>query len=73
ERGDLWTGRSLIIGFKEGYESPSKLEITEASSNEEIIIASLNLDYIRKLREIRLSERSEMDKIFLATSNWRKK
>ncbi len=64
ERGDLWTGRSLIIGFKKGYESPSKLEITEASSNEEIIIASLNLDYIRKLREIRLSERSEMDKIF---------
>lgn len=62
ERGELWPGSSLIIGFKEGYESPSKLELTEGSTKEEIITANLNLDYARKIREIRLSERSEIDK-----------
>ncbi|MEM3587984.1 MAG: carbon-nitrogen hydrolase family protein, partial [Candidatus Jordarchaeaceae archaeon] len=64
ERGELWPGLSLIIGFKEGYESPSKLELTEGSTKEEVIIANLNLDFARKIREIRLSERSEMDKKF---------
>ncbi|MGQ9720333.1 MAG: carbon-nitrogen hydrolase family protein [Candidatus Jordarchaeum sp.] len=62
ERSQIWPGYSLIIDFKEGYESPSKLELTTASSREEIIIANLNLDHTRKIREIRLSERSEIDK-----------
>lgn len=63
ERGETWPGSSIIIDFKEGYESPSKLKITEAPNNkEEIIIANLNLDYTRKMREIRLAERSEIDK-----------
>jgi omega-amidase len=62
ERGETWSGSSLIIDFKEGYESPSKLELTRASNKEEIIVANLNLDYTRKIREIRLSERSEIDK-----------
>jgi predicted amidohydrolase len=62
ERDEVWPGSSLIIGFKEGYESPSKLELTEASSEEEIITANLNLEFARKIREIRLAERSEIDK-----------
>ncbi|WXG40207.1 MAG: carbon-nitrogen hydrolase family protein [Candidatus Freyarchaeum deiterrae] len=62
ERGEVWPGHSLIIGFKEGFESPSKLELIEGSNKEKIITANLNLDYARKIREIRLAERSEIDK-----------
>lgn len=55
-------GQSLIIDFKKGYETPSKLEIREAPQYEEVIlIDTVDLNTARKMREKRLAERLELD------------
>jgi omega-amidase len=57
-----YPGLSLLIDFKEGHETPSKLQIREAPRNTEmLLIDSINLDTARKLRKKRLAERLEID------------
>lgn len=57
-----YTGESLIIDFKKGYISPSKLDISIGKKNEsDVIIKEINLKFTKKLREIRLKERVRYD------------
>ncbi|MHA1275674.1 MAG: carbon-nitrogen hydrolase family protein [Candidatus Helarchaeota archaeon] len=61
-----YPGQSLIIDFKSGYETPSKLNIREAPKNEEyVLIDTVDLATARKLREKRLAERIKFDIGFL--------
>ena len=64
--GGVFTGECLIIDFQVGHESPAKLKIRQGKKSEEqIVIGDLNLEYARKIRKKRLSERIEFDhKIF---------
>ena len=55
-------GESMIIDFKRGHISPSKLCIMKAKKDEEdIIIKKIDLEFCRKLRKIRLNERLDSD------------
>lgn len=55
-------GQSMIIDFKKGYISPSKLSIDIGKSNEpDILIKKIDLKYSKKLRKIRLNQRLESD------------
>ncbi len=61
-----YSGQSLMIDFKPGYETPSKLNIREAPKNEEeILIGTIDLQTARKLRRKRLAERLEFDNSIL--------
>ncbi len=50
-------GKSKIISFKEGPITPSKLIVKEASTENGFIFDDLDLDFPRKLRNIRLNEK----------------
>ena len=57
-------GRSKIISFEKGYVTPSKLRIIEApSENSAIIYDTIDLEFPRKIREIRLTEKIEKEGI----------
>ncbi|KKL10914.1 hypothetical protein LCGC14_2551070 [marine sediment metagenome] len=57
-------GYSKIISFYEGKISPSKLKIVEGPMNENGFISdNINLKFPRKLREIRLKEKIDKNKI----------
>jgi nitrilase len=57
-------GKSKIISFVEGCVSPSRLKIIEGPINKSgVIYDEINLNFPRKLREIRLSETIEKSKI----------
>lgn len=61
-----YPGQSLLIDFKSGYETPSKLQIREAHRNkEDILIDTIDLQTSRKLREKRLAERLVFDNSIL--------
>lgn len=61
-----YTGQSLMIDFKKGYETPSKLQIRSASPDkEEVLIDTLDLSTAQKLRKKRLAERLAIDDIIL--------
>ncbi|MHA1267077.1 MAG: carbon-nitrogen hydrolase family protein [Candidatus Helarchaeota archaeon] len=58
----IFTGQSLLIDFKKGYETPSKLQIQKAPKNEEcILFKTIDLHTARKLRKKRLAERLLID------------
>lgn len=62
ERGLSWPGESIIVGFHEGYESPAKLNVLVGKKGEEdVLIRHVNLEYPRRLRAVRLSERARID------------
>jgi len=66
-----YAGQSLLIDFKKGYETPSKLKIRYASSNEEqILIDDVDLITAQKLRKKRLTERITTDNIVFDKRNW---
>ncbi len=55
-------GQSLIIDFKKGHETPSKLQVREGVPyKEQVLIATVDLATARKLRKKRLAERLEID------------
>jgi len=57
-----YSGESLIIDFKKGYITPSKLEIVTGKKNEQdVLIKKINYTYSRKLRKKRLGQRTEFD------------
>ena len=61
-----YAGQSLMIDFKKGYETPSKLQIRSASSDQEqVLIDTLDLSTAQKLRKKRLAERLVIDDIIL--------
>ena len=60
----LFPGNSKIISFIKGSMTPSKLQIIEAPMNKScFIFDDLDLDYPKKLREIRLNEKINKDSI----------
>ncbi|MBD3229306.1 MAG: hypothetical protein GF329_14070 [Candidatus Lokiarchaeota archaeon] len=55
-------GKSAIIDFKKGYVSPSKLEIYIGKKNEpDMLFKKIDLKYSKKLRKIRLNQRTKYD------------
>jgi predicted amidohydrolase len=59
-------GESKIISFRKGSASPSKLKILEApSSSSGYIFDDIDLDFPRKLRKIRLSEKIDKNNIIV--------
>jgi len=57
-------GKSKIITFKSGFISPSKLKIYEAPSNESgYVVKTIDLEFPKKLREIRLEEKIDKNEI----------
>lgn len=56
-------GRSKIISFKPGYESPSVLEIEELGETPGILTGEVNVSYPNEIRKKRLNERIEIKKI----------
>jgi predicted amidohydrolase len=66
-----YAGQSLIIDFKKGYETPSKLQIRCASSNEEqLLLDNVDLNTAQKLRKKRLAERIAIDNIVFSKKSW---
>ncbi|MEM4546763.1 MAG: carbon-nitrogen hydrolase family protein [Nitrososphaerota archaeon] len=64
ERGLSWPGESIIVSFLKGYESPAKLKVVVGKRNEEdVLIQQVDLEYPRRIRAIRLSERAEIDNL----------
>jgi predicted amidohydrolase len=49
-------GKSKIIGFKEGPETPVLFDMKEAGSDNEVLIHSINLEFANKIRKTRLAE-----------------
>jgi predicted amidohydrolase len=61
-----YAGQSMMIDFKKGYETPSKLQIRTASADkEQVLIDDLDLNTAQKLRKKRLTERLAIDDIIL--------
>jgi predicted amidohydrolase len=61
-----FVGKSKIISFLKGSVSPSKLKIIEGPTNSSgFIIDDIDLDFPRKLRKIRLSEKIDKNKIIV--------
>ena len=59
-------GKSKIISFLEGSVSPSKLKISEGPTNSSgFVFDDIDLDFPRKLRKIRLSEKIDKNKIIV--------
>ena len=56
-------GRSKIISFRPGYESPSVLEIEELGETPGILTGEVNVSYPNEIRKKRLNERIEIKKI----------
>ncbi len=71
ERGISWPGESIIVGFHEGHESPAKLNILVGKRGEEdVLIQKVDLDYPRRIRAIRLSEKAKVvDELFKSHSS----
>ncbi len=51
-----YLGKSKIIGFKEGSESPLILDVKEAGSGNEVLVSALNIEFPSKIRKNRLEE-----------------
>ncbi|NVM55836.1 MAG: carbon-nitrogen hydrolase family protein [Candidatus Helarchaeota archaeon] len=61
-----YPGKSLLIDFEKGYETPSKLHVRQVPQNKESILTeTIDLHTARKLRKKRLAERIAIDSIFL--------
>ena len=57
-----YPGQSLLIDFKKGYETPSKLQVRQAPKDEEfLLIDTIDLHTARRLRKKRLAERLALD------------
>ncbi len=64
-----YPGQSLLIDFKKGHETPSKLNIREAPRNKEfILVDTVDLHTARRLRRKRLAERLQIDNLMLYLS-----
>jgi omega-amidase len=51
-----YLGKSKIIGFKEGSESPLILDVKEAGTGNETLVSTLNIEFPSKIRKNRLEE-----------------
>lgn len=58
-----YLGKSKIIGFKEGSESPFILNVKEAGSGNEILISTLNIAFPSSIRKNRLEESVNINEI----------
>ncbi|MHA1248421.1 MAG: carbon-nitrogen hydrolase family protein [Candidatus Helarchaeota archaeon] len=62
----IYPGQSMIIDFKKGHTTPSKLDIVIGKKNEpDVVIKDIDLNYTRKLRKKRLEQRTEYDNYLL--------
>ncbi|MBN1800744.1 MAG: carbon-nitrogen hydrolase family protein [Candidatus Lokiarchaeota archaeon] len=60
-------GKSKIISFLEGDSTPSKLRVLEAPENQSgFIYDDIDLDFPKKIRSIRISEKIEKTKIIIS-------
>lgn len=58
----IYPGQSLVIDFKKGYETPSKLQVREAPYQKEfVIVDTVDIGTASKLRKKRLGERLLLD------------
>jgi len=66
ERGLEWPGESILVGFQEGFESPARLKVTIGKrGQEDVLVKRINLEYPRRIRAVRMSERANLDKLLL--------
>ncbi|MHA1269604.1 MAG: carbon-nitrogen hydrolase family protein [Candidatus Helarchaeota archaeon] len=58
----FYSGESLIVDFKKGYITPSKLQLVEGKKNEpDVICKKIDLHFTNKLRKKRLKQRLDSD------------
>ncbi|MHA1870883.1 MAG: carbon-nitrogen hydrolase family protein [Promethearchaeota archaeon] len=64
--GRHFPGKSKIISFKVGSESPAVLKVKEAPKNQQFIISEkINLSFPNRIREKRLAEKIDIKKIII--------
>lgn len=68
--GRHYPGKSKIISFKTGYESPSELLIGESKSDiQDILTREINISFPNKIRKKRLGEKIDVNTISVIKKN----